>query len=92
MPGAGSLRSAQESVEQVPQTHWAPGPGPQVKAHTLGGRCVGLVWAGSRWEELTNEGHSLSVNDATGQQVEIILLAVYHHGMPGVVASLGKET
>lgn len=40
---------------------------------------------------LTYEGDGLGVDDATGQKVEVILLAVHHHGVSSVVAPLGTE-
>lgn len=41
---------------------------------------------------LTDEGHGLAVDDAAGQQVEVVLLAVHHHRVPGIVAPLGTES
>lgn len=61
------------------------GPAPHLGA--LG--CQG-PWRGGG--ALTNEGHGLGVDDAAGQQVEVILLPVHHHGVAGVVAALGTET
>lgn len=45
-----------------------------------------------RRRALTDEGHGLAVDDAAGQQVEVVLLAVHHHCVPGVVAPLGTES
>lgn len=45
-----------------------------------------------RRRALTDEGHGLAVDDAAGQQVEVVLLAVHHHRVPGVVAPLGTES
>lgn len=41
---------------------------------------------------LTDEGHGLGVDDAAGQQVEVVLPAVHHYGVASVVAPLGTET
>ena len=50
------------------------------------------AWGPQRAWALTDEGHSLGVDDAAGQQVEVVLLAIHHHGVASVVASLGTET
>lgn len=57
-------------------THRDPGSGSQAEA---GGA-------------LTDERHGLGVDDAAGEQMEVILLAVHYHRVPGVVAALGTET
>lgn len=47
---------------------------------------------GGRGGALTDEGHGLGVDDAAGQKVEVVFLAVHHHGVASIVAPLGTET
>lgn len=49
-----------------------------------------LGWGGAG-RALTDEGHGLGVDDAAGQQMEVVLLAVHHHGVARIVAPLGTE-
>lgn len=87
--GAGTLTlRAQPRAPLCPVCVWTPGLDDvqACPAHTQG-----LAGPRRGWT-LTDEGHSLGVDDAAGQQVEVVLLAVHHHGVASIVAPLGTET
>lgn len=41
---------------------------------------------------LTNQGCAFGVDDSTGEKVEVILLAVHHHRVPGVIPTLQVQS
>lgn len=77
-------RASRRPLSVWPSPTWHPGPIlPALSGPQAGG------WAR---RTLTDEGHGLGVDDAAGQQVEVVLPAVHHHRVARVVSALGTET